>query len=205
MGASKPSRPPQGSPYTIDTATATETLDLTRLDHAVLRVYVRQLLIFPFPDAILREEAGVVLAAGLLATFKQFPFLAGTVEQTDSTIGALVVRYPKTIELKLVSKLLTTNVLDEAELNYECLANAGIPPVGLPADDLCPFAMRSHPGIDDKYAEVLTTFEKGQPVPVFAAQMNFIAGGLILSAYTHHSVVDGTGIAKIYQVWSENT
>lgn len=205
IGAPKTSGPFQSSPYTIDMTTATKTLDLTRIDQAVLRVYVRQLLIFPFPDATSRQEAGAVLTAGLLATFKQFPFLAGTVEQTDPTIGALKVRYPQTVNCELASKLLTANGLDDTELNYESLVEAGIPPVGLPADVLCPFAMRSHPGIDDPYAEVLTTFAKGQPIPVFAAQMNFIPGGLILSAYTHHSVIDGTGIAKIYQVWSENT
>ncbi|KAJ4400399.1 hypothetical protein N0V91_008755 [Didymella pomorum] len=205
IDAPKLSGLPQSSPYTIDMATATETLDLTKLDQTVLRVYVRQLLIFPFLDAALREEAGAALAGGLLATFKQFPFLAGTVEQRDAAIGTLTVRYPKSVDSKVVSKLLTANVLGEAELTYESLIDAGVPPVRLPANDLCPFAMRSHPGIDDTYAEVLTTFKKGQPIPVFSAQMNFIPGGLILSAYTHHAVVDGTGIAKIYQVWSENT
>ena len=205
IGAPELSGLSQSSPYTIDMATATETLNLTRLDQTVLRVYVRQLLIFPFPDAALREEAGAVLAAGLLATFKQFPFLAGTVEQSDSGIGALTVRYPKTVGSELVSRLLTTNALDEEELTYGSLVDAGIPPVKLPANGLCPFAMRSHPGIDDTYAEVLTTFKKGQPIPIFAAQMNFIPGGLILSAYTHHAAIDGTGIASVYQAWSENT
>ncbi|KAJ4371815.1 hypothetical protein N0V86_008369 [Didymella sp. IMI 355093] len=205
VGALKISEVARGSPYTIDMTSATEMLDLTRLDQTVLRVYVRQLLIFPFPDAALRKHAGAVLAAGLLAAFKQFPFLAGTVEQTDPAVGAMAVRYPKIIDSQLVSKLLTTNTLDNEELDYDTLHQAGIPPVGLPADDLCPFAMRSHPGIDDTYAEVLTTFTKGQPIPVFAAQMNFIPGGLILSVYTHHSVIDGTGVAKIYQVWSGNT
>lgn len=203
--APKPSELLQGLPYIIDSATATETLNLTRLDQTVLRVYVRQLLIFRFPNAVMREEAGAVLAAGLSATFKQFPFLTGTVEQTDSAIGALTVRYPKTIDSELVSRILTANALDEEELTYESLIEAGIPPVRLPANDLCPFAMRSHPGIDDTYAEVLTTFKKQQPIPVFAAQMNFIPGGLILSVYIHHAVIDGTGVAKIYQVWSENT
>ncbi|KAF3032433.1 hypothetical protein E8E12_002801 [Didymella heteroderae] len=205
VDASKTSGPSQGSPYTIDMTSATEILDLTRLDLAMLRVYVRQLLIFPFPDKSLGDHAGAVLAAGLLATLKQFPFLAGTIEQTDPADGALTVRYPKDVDSKLLSKLLTGNALDNVELSYESLCEAGIPPARLPANDLCPFAMRSHPGLDDTYAEVLTTFAKGQPIPVFAAQMNFVPGGLILSAYTHHSVIDGTGIAKIYQVWSECT
>ncbi|KAF1925167.1 uncharacterized protein M421DRAFT_424188 [Didymella exigua CBS 183.55] len=184
---------------------AVETLDLTRLDQTVLRVYVRQLLIFPFPDPAFRKDASAILAAALLATFKQFPFLVGTVEQTDPATGAMTVRYPKTVDSELVSRLLTTNTLDREEMDYQSLCEAGIPPFRLPANDLCPFAMRSHPGIDDTYAEVLTTFSKKLPIPVFAAQINFIPGGLVLSAYTHHCVVDGTGIATIYEVWSGNT
>lgn len=191
--------------HDIDMGDEPEVLDLTRLDQTILRVYVRQLLIFPFSNSALRNHAGAVLAAGLLATFKQFPFLAGTVEQTDPATGAMTVRYSKTINPEVVSRLLTTNALDREELDYESLCEAGIPPVRLLANDLCPFAMRSHPGIDDTYAEILTTFAKRQPIPVFAAQMNFIPGGLILSVYTHHCVIDGTGIAKIYQAWSGHT
>ncbi|KAF2623557.1 hypothetical protein BU25DRAFT_414303 [Macroventuria anomochaeta] len=182
-----------------------EVLDLTRLDQAVLRVYVRHLLIFPFPEPTFRNGAQAALTAGLLAVLRQFPFLAGTVEQTDPLTGAMAVRYPNSVDSGLVSQLLTVNELDDDNLQYDTLCKGGVPPSRLPADVLCPFALRSHPGIDDPYAEVLTTFAKGKPIPVFAAQINFILGGLILSAYTHHSVVDGTGIAKIYQTWSGHT
>jgi BAHD acyltransferase len=180
-------------------------LELSRLDQTVLRVYVRQLLIFPFPDPNLRKDAQIVLAAGLLATLRQFPFLAGTVEVADPETGLLKVQYPNNVDEESVRQILTTNELDLEILDYETLREAGFPPSSLPADTLCPTILISHPGIDDQYAEVLTTFSKGQPIPIFASQLNSIRGGLILSAYIHHSVVDGTGIAKIYQVWSNNT
>ena len=180
-------------------------LELSRLDQTVLRVYVRQLLIFPFPDPTLRRVAQTVLAAGFLATVRQFPFLAGTVEVADSETGVLKVHYPKFVDEGAVGQILTANELDLDTLDYQTLREAGFPPSSLPADLLCPSILISHPGIDDQYAEVLTTFSKGQPIPIFAAQLNFVPGGLILSAYTHHSVVDGTGIAKIYEVWSSHT
>ncbi|KAH6629250.1 transferase family-domain-containing protein [Boeremia exigua] len=188
-------------------ASKMEVLELSRLDQTVLRVYVRQLLIFPFAEATstMRREAQTVLTAGLLATLRQFPFLAGTVEILDSETGALTVRYPKSIDVDLVSRMLTVNDSDLDSLEYQSLIEAGVPPSALPADVLCPFALRSHPGIDDPYAEILTTFAKRKPIPVFAVQINFVSGGLVLSAYTHHSVVDGTGIAKIYETWSKCT
>lgn len=184
-----------------------EALVLSRLDQTVLRVYVRQLLIFPFPDCepAAKATAQRVLANGLLATMKQFPFLAGTVEITGSSTGELAVLYPNSINPELISQILTVNDIDLDMLEYRSLCQDGVPPIRLPADVLCPSLLVSHPGIDDQHAEVLTTFAKRQPIPVFAAQVNFVPGGLVLSAYTHHSVVDGTGIAKIYQTWSKHT
>ncbi|KAJ8118140.1 hypothetical protein OPT61_g822 [Boeremia exigua] len=188
-------------------ATRLEVLELSRLDQTVLRVYVRHLLIFPFADATSsnKRDAQVALTTGLLATLRQFPFLAGTVEVGDPETGVLAVRYPSSIDLELAARMLTVNDLNLDSLEYSSLCADGVPPSRLPADVLCPFALISHPGIDDQHAEVLTSFAKRKPIPIFAAQMNFIAGGLILSAFTHHSVVDGTGIAKIYEVWSGNT
>ena len=182
-----------------------EVLRLTRLDQTMLRVYVRQLLVFPFPDFCSKEEAQATLAASLLVTLKQFPFLAGTVEQTEFRTGALSVRYPSNIDPKVVSQLLTTIDLDTSKLDFEDLCHSGVPPSQLPSDVFCPVVLRSHPGTDDPFVEGLTMFTKGLPIPVFAAQISFISNGLVLSAYTHHSVVDGSGIAKIYQVWSAHT
>lgn len=184
-----------------------EVLELSRLDQTVLRVYVRQLLIFPFTDGTpaAKIDAQAVLTAGLLATLRQFPFLAGTVKIKDDETGGLTVEYPSSINLKHASQLLTAKDADLASLEYRKLCEDGVPPSRLPADVLCPSVLVSHPGLEDQYAEGLTTFAKRQPLPVFASQVNFVPGGLILSTYTHHSVVDGTGIARIYRTWSAYT
>ncbi|KAF9698045.1 hypothetical protein EKO04_004389 [Ascochyta lentis] len=188
-------------------ATKSSTLDLTILDQTMLRVYVRQLLIFPFPDTDHQADALSVLHAGLFEVFQHYPFLAGTIRQTNPLTGAMTVDYPDKIDSDLPSQLLKVNKLDDQGLGYDYdkLCEEGLPPSKLPSDVLCPFALVGHPGMDDAFAEGLTTFVKDQPIPVFAAQVTFIPGGLILSAYTHHSVVDGTGIAKIYQTWSAST
>jgi len=180
-------------------ASTLEVLDLTRLDQTMLRTYVRQLLVFPFPNASKKKEAQAGLAIGLHATLKQFPFLAGTIEQTNTSTGVMTVRYPKSISLEVASCMLTVSNLNVDELSYDTLCEAGTPPSRLRDEAHCPLTLRSHAGVDDPFAEGFTTFAKGLPIPVSAAQINFISNELILSAYTHHSVIDGTGIAKIYQ------
>ncbi|KAF1359171.1 hypothetical protein EJ07DRAFT_121269 [Lizonia empirigonia] len=186
-------------------ATTSSRLDLTVLDQTILRVYVRQLLIFPFPDPNYRIQAQKVLYTGLFEVLRQYPFLAGTVEQTNSFTGALAVKYPEVIDSVLVSRLIGVTTYEPGGFDYDILSEEGVPPSRLRSDTFCPFALIEHRGLDDPFAEGLTTFNKGHPIPVFAAQITFIPGGLVLSAYTHHSVVDGTGIAKIYQAWSEST
>ncbi|KAJ4992449.1 trichothecene 3-o-acetyltransferase [Stagonosporopsis vannaccii] len=184
-----------------------EQLELSRLDQTVLRVYVRHLLIFPFIEdsPATRSNARAVLTGGLLATLRQFPFLAGTVKVKDIETGELTVKYPKNIDSNIASQMLTVKDCDLDSLEYRTLCEDGVPPSRLPADTLCPSGLVSHPGLEDQYAEGLTTFARRQSLPVFATQINSVPGGLILSAYTHHSVVDGTGIAKIYETWSGQT
>jgi trichothecene 3-O-acetyltransferase len=41
--------------------------------------------------------------------------------------------------------------------------------------------------------------------PVFAAQANFIEGGLLLTFGIHHSVCDGVGLDHILEIWALNT
>lgn len=44
-----------------------------------------------------------------------------------------------------------------------------------------------------------------QSQPVFAAQANFIEGGLLLTVANHHSVSDGGGRDSILETWAHNT
>ncbi|KAF2790997.1 hypothetical protein K505DRAFT_327196 [Melanomma pulvis-pyrius CBS 109.77] len=179
-------------------------LHLSILDQTMLRQYVRNLLIFPFPDPSHTEAATNALRTGFSATLHQFPFLAGTIKQSDSPSTRLSLQYPEHIPPELVSRIFNSDFDLAANLifHYDTLREGGMPPSRLPSDVFCPKVLRSHPGLDDPCAEGITSFAKGYPIPVIAAQANFIPGGLILSVYTHHSVVDGTGIARLYQVWS---
>jgi hypothetical protein len=43
------------------------------------------------------------------------------------------------------------------------------------------------------------------PNPVFAAQANFIQGGLLLAVAVHHSASDGAGLDTIISTWAKNT
>lgn len=186
--------------------TNSKELYLSILDQTILRVYVRHLLIFPFPDPSHADTATDALQAGFAAVLHQIPFLAGTIEQLDPQSGRLALRYYEHIPLELVSRIFSKNSHLSTNLNfdYEVLRKEGAPPLRLPSDVFCPNLLKRHPGLDDPFAEGITSFTKGRPIPVFAAQANFIPGGLILSVYAHHSVLDGTGILRLYQIWSEH-
>jgi len=82
----------------VDMATTPTWLDLTILDRTMLRVYVRQLLIFPFPNPDHRPDAIMILRAGLYEVLRRYPFLAGTVKETDPSTGAIAVQYPSNID-----------------------------------------------------------------------------------------------------------
>lgn len=41
-------------------------------------------------------------------------------------------------------------------------------------------------------------------MPVLATQATFVRGGLVLSIWIHHSIADGTGWGRIFEVWAKN-
>ena len=101
-------------------------------------------------------------------------------------------------------RIFTSKVVTNPEFQYEFLAKQYFSPNLLPACVFCP----KHPGLDDGdlYAERMTSFcsgkgEKGR-LPAFACQATFIPGGLVLSVWFYHAIVDGAGNARILVVWS---
>lgn len=72
----------------------------------------------------------------------------------------------------------------------------------LPAHVFCPIGLRDHAGLEDPHAENCTSAAKGYRIPIMCAQATFIPGGLVLSVYAHHNVVDGGAMDKIYEIWS---
>ncbi|KAJ4301884.1 hypothetical protein N0V90_003980 [Kalmusia sp. IMI 367209] len=188
-------------------ASTSRDFHLSILDQTMLRMYVRHLLIFEFPDPGHLEDAVDALRAGLSATIRQFPILAGTIKPSDAQTGRLSLQYPEIVSEELIDQIFTFSFDQAGNPNFEYtkMEKAGFPPSSLPRDAFCPDLLRSHPGLDDAFAEGMISFEKGQPVPVMAVRATFTRGGLILSVYSHHSAIDGSGIAKIYKAWSGYT
>lgn len=171
----------------------------------MLRMYVRHLLFFEFPDPGRLEDAIDALQAGFAATIRQLPFLAGTIRPSPEADG-LTLQYPESPSDELINQIFTFSYSQAGnpDLEYTKMEKDGFPPLPIWGQVFCPSLLRNHPGLDDEIAAGLISFDKGQPVPVFAAQATFVRGGLVLGVYSQHNAVDGTGMTKIYKILSEN-
>jgi trichothecene 3-O-acetyltransferase len=180
--------------------------NLSFLDQTMLRVYVRHLHIFQISDSEKTKNAVRALRKGLLATLQEIPIIGGSVSPTTQAEGSLVLQYPESISDKLVEQLLSVvfHPTEKHSYSFQHLEAEGFSPYQLPGDMFCPELLRNNPGLDDPYAEGIISFSKNKTVPVLAAQANFISGGLVLSVYTNHSVMDGIGIAQFYRVWASH-
>ncbi|CAI6332787.1 unnamed protein product [Periconia digitata] len=180
---------------------------LTTLDQTMLRMYVRQLLIFQTEDLSSSKDTVRALRKSFLATLRQLPFLAGTSCPASEPAGQLTLKYPEFFSDGLVDERLDVNhsLVDDPSLRFDDLEAEGFSPSKFASDTFCPKLLRDHPGLDDALAEGLVSFKKMNPIPALAAKISFIAGGLILSVYAHHNVTDGAGIASFYRMWSSNS
>ncbi|CAN9219416.1 unnamed protein product [Alternaria alternata] len=182
----------------------TKELELSHLDQQPhIRVYGRYYIIFPFPDITYAHAAKEALHTGFKEVLRRFPYLAGTVDIPDPSTELLRVRYPDPIDLEAEARRVFTVSYDDAQHDYDALAEDAFTPGELPATIFCPNELKYHAGLgNDPYAERMTSLQKG-PVPVFATQATFIPGGLVLSAWFYHAVLDGTGNARIQKIWSD--
>ncbi|CAI9628617.1 unnamed protein product [Alternaria burnsii] len=182
----------------------TKELELSHLDQQPhIRVYGRYYIIFPFPDITYAHAAKEALHTGFKEVLRRFPYLAGTVDIPDPSTQLLRVRYPDPIDLEAEARRVFTVSYDDAQHDYDALAEDAFEPGELPATIFCPNELKYHAGLgSDPYAERMTSLQKG-PVPVFATQATFIPGGLVLSAWFYHAVLDGTGNARIQKIWSD--
>lgn len=179
-----------------------QTLDLSALDQNIVRVYTQVFMVFPFPDATLREKATQALKRGLDATLQSFPFLAGTLRLADDSSGKLVLTYPTDASDRRTSSVFASKFNDTFR-TYENLKEGGMPPDAFPGCNLRPDDFRHYPGISAD-GEGIVNFEDGKIAPVMRVQAEFIPGGLILSTYVHHSVMDCGGINVFWKCFSEN-
>lgn len=177
-----------------------------------IRSYGRVLTFFQFDDLGLKGKAFRALQHGFAKTLHHFPYLTGTLELSQSSPDHLRVVWSESANSEIeidVSRLLSADftIAQGPEYEYSNLEATRFAPSAFPAEAFCPRLLRNHPGLDegDNYAAGRTTFKKGIPLPIMAAQATFIPGGLVLSLWLHHSVLDGTGWSRILEVWSSYT
>ncbi|EUC42452.1 hypothetical protein COCMIDRAFT_103472 [Bipolaris oryzae ATCC 44560] len=182
-------------------------LNLSFLDRqSHIRVYGRYYIVFPFPDNKRADEAIDSLRLGFKEVLKRFPYLAGTVNMPFIASDCLQVLFPDPIDPEAEAARIFTTNLDEAantDYHYSTLETTHFLAEKLPAEVFCPALIKNHPGLDDDdpYAERMTSLKRG-PLPTFATHATFIPGGLVLSVWFYHAITDGSGNAKILEVWS---
>lgn len=183
---------------------ATNTLHLSVLDQNIARVYTQILHIFPFPDGSQSEDATRALETGLQATLSSFPFLAGTIQPADPETGKLSLQYSTDVPNVRTARLFSFSSIPlskEYPHTYEQLRRDGMPQSAFTGANFCPNVLRNRPGIP-KDAEGI--MDSKHPVPALAVEAFFIAGGLVLSTYFHHSVCDGSGKNEFWKHFAAN-
>jgi hypothetical protein len=182
-------------------------LDLSFLDRqSHIRVYGRYYIVFSFPDINRADAAITSLRMGFKEVLKRFPYLAGTVRMPYVANNSLQVLFPDPIDLEAEASRVFTASLDQAmntAYDYNKLARTHFLPENLPAKVFCPALIKHHPGLDDDdpFAEGMISLTRG-PLPTFAAHATWIPGGLVLSVWFYHAIIDGAGNARIQEVWS---
>jgi hypothetical protein len=172
---------------------------LSLADQTTVRVYVQKVLFFPFPDGN-QEEALRVLEAGLRVTLAKFPFLAGTLSLADA--GRLALRYPLDITDAHMAEIFQRKMITDYEHTYAALKELGLPMSACDSKWFLPDVLRNNPGVPP-LGEGITNF-KGNSMPALAIQASFIPGGLVLSVYNHHSVMDGTGTNTFMKYFADS-
>ncbi len=159
-----------------------------------------------FPNQNELEAAIHALDYGLRLTLETFPFLAGTLSLTDRCSGRLSLKYPLNISEEEMRRLFHSKQILFHEENfpysYLDLKRAGMPPSAFKSSIFVPDDLAMFPGVPAS-GEGKIDFDLSD-APVMRIQANFIPGGLVLSTYMHHSVVDFTGVTAFWQVFSEN-
>lgn len=184
----------------------TRAFHLSHLDQNVVRVYTQTLSIFPFPDQSQAEAAIHALRAGLRLSLKRYPFLAGTLTLAERESGRLALEYPIEIADEEMACMFRSREIPLHPVTfphtYEQLKQAGMPPSAFKSTMFVPQDFTNYPGIPTN-GEGKVDFEKSD-APVMRIQAYFIPGGLVLSMYMHHSVLDFSGVTTFWKTYCAN-
>ncbi|KKY23507.1 putative enoyl- hydratase isomerase family [Diplodia seriata] len=166
-----------------------DPLILSPLEQAGHRGYARPILCFALNPSYDQDEVVRILQQGLAATKEQVPYLSAEVVPEDEAEadqkGCLKLQESDDVGELRVKRLDKT----EFPLTYDEFRAKNFPINLLTQEVFSPLPL--FPSPDD-------------PAPVFAAQANFIEGGLLLSICSYHLVADGFSIAKYLQLWAQN-
>ncbi|KAF2111290.1 hypothetical protein BDV96DRAFT_500069 [Lophiotrema nucula] len=180
-------------------------LHLSIIDQTIIRSYIKVLLIYPFPDPYKFGDASTALGSGLRSTLQQYPYLAGSVGPADPVTGKVTAQYPDRIPNVLDSGVFQTvcEPASYSDFDYANLKEQGMPPEVLTSDRFCPISLKDHPGTGCSAADSVQELRNG-PVPALAVQVTLISGGLVLSVYAHHCLMDGAGLGVFLERYATN-
>lgn len=159
-----------------------------------------------FPDLNQAEAAIDTLTDGLELTLQRFPFLAGTLSLADHESGKLALEYPTEVTKVHLEKLMRSKQIpyDDQKFpyTYEKLRRDGMPSSAFHAEMFVPDDFVDFPGIPE-FGEGQVDFSKSD-APAMRLQACFIPGGLVMSMYIHHSILDCSGVTTFWTAFSSN-
>ncbi|OBW67418.1 MAG: Molybdopterin binding oxidoreductase [Aureobasidium pullulans] len=164
------------------------SLSLSAIEQSGPRGYIRPLFFFSLEQLTDVEQNDVVshLATALALTKSAIPCLsAEMIPDTESQQNGRFVLKPNPEAGKMYEKDLRGGLFP---FTYNALREQHFPTSALPQDVLCPVPI----------------FPTQAPIPVFAAQMTLIDGGLILNICIMHLVADARAIYEILSIWAQN-
>lgn len=124
----------------------------------------------------------------------------------DRETGRLALHYPEELSDKDMRHMFRAKQIplhrETFPFTYEQLKRRGMPPSAFKSAMFVPEDFANYAGIPAS-GEGKVNFELS-PAPAMRVQAYFIPGGLVLSMYMHHSVLDFSGVTTFWQCFCTN-
>ncbi|KAA8642061.1 hypothetical protein EYZ11_011505 [Aspergillus tanneri] len=164
-----------------------DRLDILGTQPTLHKLYTQICSVYPIPDPSSHGHIVGTLRNGLNRLGESFPWLAGIVINEGASEGVTgTFRIAPTAEIPLVIKDLRT---DPSAPTIDSMREAKFPFTMFDESVIAPCMTLNLPG-----SSIGLVAETG---PVFAVQVNFISGGLVLTFVGQHNVMDMAGQASI--------
>ncbi|KAF9263015.1 trichothecene 3-O-acetyltransferase [Marasmius fiardii PR-910] len=155
-----------------------------------LKTYTQICFCFPLPESSSHTTIIETLKNGLERLTTSFPWVAGQVAAELSDVEGP----PETLKIRAfwqTPPLVVRNLRDDPSIpSMDVLRRANFP-----------FRMLDESIVAPRYT-IPTTEEKRSEWPVFALQVNFITGGLVLTVVGQHNTMDMTGQGQLIDLLS---